>query len=77
MSIKDLVNLGIAVEKDGYSESEKELMNFETKYGISSKEFYDNYYDSNFPETISCDEIADWIFYCNCFLSCGGELNKI
>jgi len=74
--IQELVNLGIAKTVDGFSESKKELMKFEAKYGISSCEFYDGYNNSNCNESISDDDINDWIFSCNCFISCGGDLKK-
>jgi hypothetical protein len=74
--INKLVDLGIAFTVDGYSESVNELVKFETKYGISSRLFYDDYNNCEVKENITYDDIADWIFYCNIFLSSGGDLKK-
>lgn len=74
--IKGLIDLGVAFTVDGYSESINELIKFEAKYAISSSSFYDDYNNFNIQKEISDDDKANWIFYCNVFLSCGGELKK-
>ena len=74
IKIQKLSDLDIVKIKDGYSESEKELKKFEAKYNMTSKEFYDKMNKDIYSIRVSPDDVADWLFNCNIFISCGGKL---
>lgn len=74
IKIQELVNLGIAKIFDGYFDSKEELKRFEEKYNMTSKEFYDKINNDICSTRISPNDVADWLFSCNVFISCGGKL---
>lgn len=75
--VDKLVQLGIATKVDGYSESEKALIMFESKYNMTSKAFYENYYNDEVPDSISVTDKEDWLFNCECYISCDGSLENL
>lgn len=64
-------DINIIKEVDGLQESIYWLNKFEKKYGITSKEFYDNNYDTTIDEEDACF----WEFYIECYLECGGSFD--
>ena len=41
---------------------------------MTSKEFYDKMNKDIYSIRVSPDDVADWLFNCNIFISCGGKL---
>jgi len=72
--MQELINLGVAYTVDGYNESKKELKKFEKKYNMKSKIFYDKINRDICSIRIPTEDVTDWIFNCNVFISCGGKL---
>lgn len=62
-------DINIIKEVDGLQESIYYINKFEKKYGITSKEFNDNNYDTTIDEEDACF----WEFYIECYLECGGS----
>lgn len=60
--------VNIIKEVDALDESKLRMNFFEEKYGISSKEFYENDYDSSI--IVDEDDSCFWKFCIECFLQC-------
>ena len=76
--LEELKTLGLAITIDGYEEPKKVFNHFEAKYDISSLDFYNYYYGlTSTSLNISPNDAAEWIFNCNCFISCDGNLKDL
>ena len=75
--LQELLDSGYFEIVDSYESSKTEMKEYEKKYGISSNEFYNNICEGMIAADVSCEDRADWIFLCKCFVNSGGKLVEL